>query len=122
MTALSLALASLVPGAVALVAYWFVRIIDRNRRIHEEELRALAESSQGRALAKRVQVALDGGPTVATNVSAEPHIEVLKFRAAKLVENLKFNGNPGAALVVVDAIRAGDREALLALLRACDSA
>lgn len=120
MTALTLA--GLAPGIVAALVYWVPRAAMRARRARQAEERALAESPQGKALAEcfskgleRVQAALRG--TAIQSREPEPHIEVLKLRAAKVSTRLYCNGNSDASRIVDNAINSGDRDALLAILR-----
>lgn len=88
----ALALIGLAPGIVAAVVYWLGRCVWQS----DETLRAT-------------------GPALAP--PAIEHIEALKLRAAMLSSKLRFNGNTPASVIVDNAIRAGDREALLAMLQ-----
>ena len=100
MTALTLA--GLAPGIVAALVYWVPRAAMRARRARQAEERALAAALRGTAIQSR---------------EPEPHIEVLKLRAAKVSTRLYCNGNSDASRIVDNAIRVGDRETLLALLQ-----
>jgi hypothetical protein len=120
MTALGLTLMGLAPGVVWAVVYWCGRAIDRARRDREAEASALAKQGVNVGLSRtlcegleRVRVALNGTPLTGPPQEPEPHIEVLKLRAHKLYLRLPI----GPDAIVKQAIRSGDREALLAVLR-----
>lgn len=93
MTALGLTLAGLAPGVVAAVVYWLGRCVWQGA----EDLRST-------------------GPVLPSKPIIE-HIEALNLRAAMLSSKLRFNGNTPASVIVDNAIEAGDREALVALLQ-----
>lgn len=117
MTALGLTLAGLAPGLFSALAYWLIHAAIREMRASAREVEAIAASLAGQAFAR----ALRSLATLGCTVELE-HIEVLKLRAAKLSDRLHYaERQPAAAAIVDRAIRAGDRVALEALLRACDS-
>lgn len=128
MTTLALTLAGLAPGILAALAYWVPRAAMRARREREAELRTLAASPGGQALARGLRRLAAGGcgdgprvnpwpPRPAPPPRTGPPIEVLKLRAAKVSTRLYCNGNADASRVIDNAIKGGDREVLLAILR-----
>jgi hypothetical protein len=118
MTALGLTLMGLAPGVVAAVVYWCGRAFERRQLAARQELHALAASPGGQAFARRLQVINSFG-ILATPWPPPPevHIEVLKFRATKQSSRLAADGQRLASNHIDEVIKAGDREALLALLR-----
>lgn len=104
MTALGLSLVGLAPGVVAAAVYWLgVAFRAAERRVARER-QALADAQREIRSIRRAMV-------------AEQPIEALKLRAAMLSSKLRFGGDTPASVIVDNAIRAGDRETLLALLQ-----
>jgi hypothetical protein len=108
MTALALALMGLAPSVVIAAVYWIGRSIERHRALEAPKVInsfGILSDSWPPPPPRRGQ-----GDT-------EPHIEVLKLRAAKLAKRLGCEGEHAAARHVDNVITAGDRDALLAVLR-----